>query len=71
MRPRPYYIEESRKLIERQLVSYIVRNFFGEEDFYSVYLQDDILLQKAVGLIENGYASPEAVKAEIYKTTLK
>lgn len=71
VRPRPYYIEESRKLIERQLVSYIVRNFFGEEDFYSVYLQDDILLQKAVGLIENGYASPEAVKAEIYKTTLK
>src|SRR5690554_3132123 len=29
IRPRPYYIEESRKLFERHLISYIVRYFFG------------------------------------------
>ena len=67
IRPRPYYIEESRKMFERQLVSYIVRNFKGEEEFYKIYQQSDKLLQKAVQLIEKGLTSPAAVKAEQYK----
>lgn len=67
IRPRPYYIEESRKMFERQLVSYIVRNFKGEEEFYKIYQQSDNLLQKAVQLIEKGLTSPAAVKAEQYK----
>lgn len=68
VRPRPYYIEESRKLFERQLVSYIVRNFFGEESYYSVYMQDDTLMKKAVDLIEKGLAKPESVVQERYKS---
>ncbi|MDO5522512.1 MAG: S41 family peptidase [Bacteroidia bacterium] len=68
IRPRPYYIEESRKLFERQMISYIVRNFFGEDGFYSVYLQDDILMKKAVNFIEKGLTKPEAVIQEKYKT---
>lgn len=67
IRSRPYYIEESRKMFERQLVSYIVRNFKGEEEFYKIYQQSDNLLQKAVQLIEKGLTSPAAVKAEQYK----
>lgn len=67
IRLRPYYIEESRKMFERQLVSYIVRNFKGEEEFYKIYQQSDNLLQKAVQLIEKGLTSPAAVKAEQYK----
>lgn len=68
IRPRPYYIEESRKLFERQLISYIVRNFFGEESFYSIYMQDDILMKKAVDFIEKGLAKPESVVQERYKS---
>lgn len=66
VRPRPYYVEESRRLFERQLVSYIVRNFFGEESYYSIYMQDDILMRKAVDLLERGLAKPDAVVREKY-----
>ncbi|NLX79995.1 MAG: S41 family peptidase [Proteiniphilum sp.] len=66
IRPRPYYIEESKKLFEEQLVSYVVSNFFSEEGFYPVYMQGDILFQKAVELLENGLASPQSVKGEMY-----
>lgn len=68
IRPRPYYIEESRKLFERQMVSYIVRNFFGEEAFFSIYLQDDILLHKAINYIEKGLAKPKVVVQEKYSS---
>ncbi|HHV86858.1 MAG TPA: S41 family peptidase [Petrimonas sp.] len=68
IRPRPYYIEESRKLLERQLVSYIVRNFFGEESYFSIYMQDDTLMKRAVDFIEKGLAKPESVVKERYKS---
>lgn len=68
IRPRPYYIEESRKLFERYLISYIVRNFFGEESYFSVYMQDDILMKKAVNFIEKGLTKPESVVQERYKS---
>ncbi|HBU45756.1 MAG TPA: peptidase S41 [Porphyromonadaceae bacterium] len=68
VRPRPYYIEESRKLFERHLVAYIVRNFFGEESYFSVYMQDDVLMKNAVDFIERGLAKPESVVQEKYKS---
>lgn len=68
VRPRPYYIEESRKLFERHLVAYIVRNFFGEESYFSVYMQDDVLMKNAVDYIERGLAKPESVVQERYKS---
>ncbi|SCM55754.1 S41 family peptidase [Petrimonas mucosa] len=68
IRPRPYYIEESRKLFERHLISNIVRYFFGEESYFSVYLQDDTLLKNAVDYIERGLAKPESVVQERYKS---
>lgn len=70
IRPRPFYIKESQSLLERQMVSYIVRNFYGEEDFYKVYLHDDVLVQKGIKLIEEGYASPGSVVSEAYKEML-
>ena len=66
IRPRPYYIEKSRKLFEQQLVSYIVRNFYSEEGFYPVYMQGDVLFQKAIELIESGKASPDSVRVRAY-----
>ncbi len=66
IRPRPYYIQQSKSLIEEQLISYIVRNFFGEDGFYPVYLQGDIQFQKAVELLDNGMASPRLVREGAY-----
>ena len=66
IRPRPYYIQQSKSLIEEQLISYIVRNFFGEDGFYPVYLQGDTQFQKAVELLDNGMASPRSVRNGIY-----
>ncbi len=61
IRRRPYYIEESYDLMQNQLVAFIVRNFFGDEGFYYVLSQEDMLLDKAVQLIERGLASPNNV----------
>lgn len=66
IRPRPYYIEESRKLFERYLIAYIVRNFFTEEGFFYIYMQEDSLMQEAIRLIEEGLAKPESVVREEY-----
>lgn len=66
IRPRPYYIQQSKKLFEEQLVSYIVRNFFGEEGFYPVFLQGDSQFIKSVELINLGMASPGSVRDKIY-----
>ena len=45
---RPTLIQISGKLIENQLQAYIVRNFFDDEGFYPIFLEDDITLRKAV-----------------------
>lgn len=66
IRKRPYYIQESEYLIQNQLVAFIVRNFFGEEGFYYVLSQDDMLLDRAVQLIEKGLASPKNVVSKKY-----
>ncbi len=71
IRRRPYYIQESYDLLENQLIAFIVRNFFGEEGFYSVLSQDDALINRAIQLIERGMASPESVVKEKYNTVAK
>ncbi|MDR0799071.1 MAG: peptidase S41, partial [Dysgonamonadaceae bacterium] len=45
----------------------IVRDFFGEEAFFKVYLQGDPMIQKAIEAIQKGYAAKEAIVAEKYK----
>lgn len=66
IRKRPYYIQESSELIETQLYAYIIRNYFGEEGFFSAFLRRDDLLKKAIELIETGKASRDAVINERY-----
>lgn len=68
IRRRPYYIQESYSLLENQVIAFIVRNFFGEEGFYSILLQNDDLIIKAIRLIESGLASPKSVVSEKYNT---
>lgn len=66
IRRRPYYIEESKRLLETQLNALIIRNFWGEEGFYSVFFENDILIDKAIELIKSGKSTPESVKKMQY-----
>ncbi len=66
IRRRPYYIQESSGLLEDQMHSFILRYFFGEEAFYSVFLGNDKLMKKSVELIETGKARPESVVKQEY-----
>lgn len=68
IRRRPYYIEESRTLIESQVEALIIRNFFGEEGFYSVLLKNDKLVIKALELIETGKDTVESIKIGHYSS---
>lgn len=70
IRRRPYYIEESAQLLESQLTALIIRNFFGEEGFFSVLLKNDKLLNKSVELIETGKAMPQSVSSRLYSSAI-
>ena len=58
IKKRPTLIRISGKLIENQLQAYIVRNFFDDEGFYPIFLQDDVTLLKAVQLLKEGKSLP-------------
>lgn len=62
IRKRVTLINISAKLIENQLHSYIVRNFFNDEGFYPIFLKDDVTLLKAVEVIEQGKSMPQTPK---------
>ena len=62
IRKRVTLINISAKLIENQLHSYIVRNFFNDEGFYPIFLKDDVTLLKAIEVIEQGKSMPQAPK---------
>jgi len=59
IRRRPTLIEISRKQIENLTQAYIIRNFFGNDGFYPVYLATDPVVKKAVEVIQEGRAFPE------------
>ena len=54
IRPRPVYINISRKLIVNTLQAYIARNMLGEEAFYKLLLRDDETLRKAQEILNEG-----------------
>ncbi|MDR2474019.1 MAG: S41 family peptidase [Tannerella sp.] len=56
---RPNLMEESRALIENQLHSYIVRNFFDNDGFYPIAMKDDAALKKGIEVIKNKTWKPE------------
>lgn len=67
VRRRPQLIEESRTLLKDHLEALILKNIYGDEAFYPVFQRNDYLLKKAVNLIEEGKATPEAIANEKYK----
>lgn len=58
IKKRPTLINISGKLIENQLQSYIVRNFFDEAGFYPIFLQDDVTLKRAIEILKEGKSFP-------------
>lgn len=67
IRNRPYLINEARPLLMTQLKANIIRNIFGEEAFFAMILRDDIVLKKAIELIQNNKANPTSIKSESYR----
>lgn len=67
VRRRPYYIQESSELFEKNLHAYIIRNFFGEESFWAAYFKDDPLIHKGIELIETNKTSKASIINEEYK----
>ena len=67
VRQRPYLINESKVLMQTQLEAYIIRNLFGDEGYYQTLLANDIVLKKAVSLIDTKKAFPENIRTSSYK----
>ncbi len=67
VRRRPYYIQESSNLFEKNLYSYIIRNFFGEEAFWASYYRNDSTVHKGVELIETGKTKKGSIVKEEYR----
>ncbi|WP_459187396.1 S41 family peptidase [Parabacteroides sp. APC149_11_2_Y6] len=58
IKKRPTLINISGPLIEKQLQSYIIRNFFDEAGFYPVFQNDDVTLKRAIKVLEDGKSLP-------------
>lgn len=67
IRYRPYLVTECRDLLNLHLRANIVRNFFGDEGYYSITLQNDIVLKKAIELAQERKATSAAIKSQAYK----
>lgn len=68
---RPLLIRDSKKLLESQLEALIIRNFFGENGFYPIYLENDKVIKTAVDILQSGKAYPNAVATKRYEKHLK
>ena len=52
VKPRPVYINISRKIINNQLHAYIARNLLGDEAFYPILMLEDKTFLKAVDILD-------------------
>ncbi len=59
IRRRPNLIARSSKTIDNLTQAYIVRNMFGDNGFYPIYLHRDPAVLKATEIIRNGEAYPQ------------
>ncbi len=58
IKKRPRLIHISSQLIEKQLQAYIVRNFFDDAGFYPIFMNDDVTLERAIQVIQEGKSFP-------------
>lgn len=59
VKPRPVYINTSRKIINNQLHAYIARNLLGDEAFYPILMLEDKTFLKAVDILDENKGFPE------------
>jgi carboxyl-terminal processing protease len=64
---RTALINISSNKILNTTYAYILRNFFGEEALFTTILNNDLMVKKAVEVIQKGNASPDAVTSLKYK----
>ncbi|MDR2683599.1 MAG: S41 family peptidase [Dysgonamonadaceae bacterium] len=67
IRKRTMQIRRSANQILATTYACIIRNFFGDNAFFQIYMNNDPMIQRAVQAIRNGEASPEAVAAMKYQ----
>lgn len=67
---RPYMVNQSAELIMTQLKAQIIRNIFGDEGFYPVILENDVVMKKAIELLKEKKAYPDIIRSETYNTNL-
>ena len=53
VRYNPHLINKSRELLENRLKAYIIRNIFGDEGFYPVFMERDNTLKRAIQELSN------------------
>lgn len=58
IKKRPTLINISGPLIVKQLQAYIVRNFFDEDGFYPIFMNDDVTLKRAIKVLNEGKSLP-------------
>ena len=50
----PEGLEFSRKLMKKEIKSYLARDLYDKGDFYRIYNEDDDAILKAVEILKNG-----------------
>ena len=71
IRRRSSLIRISANQIINTTAAYIIRNFFGDEAFFPVFMSNDNVVLKAVEVIQQGLAHPEAIATKQYLETLE
>lgn len=64
---RPYLIDECYDLLQKQVISNIIRPISGEQAYYEYALQDDVLTKQAVGIIRKNKATHAAIASQAYR----
>jgi len=66
IRKRSTLIQTSSKKILNTTYANILQHFFGEEAFFEVYMKNDNVIEKAIEVIQNGDAHPQAIREKKY-----
>ena len=66
IRKRSTLIQTSAKKILNTTYANILQHFFGEEAFFEVYMKNDNVIEKAIEVIQNGDAYPQAIRERKY-----
>jgi C-terminal peptidase (prc) len=61
---RPTLIDISKDMLLNFIHSVVVRNFFYNAGYYPIYQKNDVTLQRAVQVLENGNRHPQVVNAD-------